>query len=276
MTTIKTIIVPVDYSDGSVNALEHAIEIAVIHHSTLHVVNAYHIPTTGASVMIDISEIWQKSALEELAAFEQKARKLDKADQVNMHFECAQGLVFNVVSQVAEKHHADLVVMGTTGASGFTGKWLGSNTAATARNLEIPLLAIPAKLAYKPYRSVLLATDMKLLSDTKSLEFVAQFTESFQAEMRFLHVDKDGHATPAAQDDAYKAQTRAIFREIPKFIYAFDSDIEATIERTIQSTHTDLLVTIRHNYGFFERIFHSSESQKLINNASLPVLVLKE
>src|SRR5690606_661022 len=43
----------------------------------------------------------------------------------------------------------------------------------------------------------------------------------------------------------------------------------------VKRHHIDLILMASRNYGFFERLFHSSVSKKLLNIADVPVVLLK-
>ena len=49
MTRFETILVPVDFSDHSKEALDTAIQIAHLFGSTIHLLHCYHIQTAGIS-----------------------------------------------------------------------------------------------------------------------------------------------------------------------------------------------------------------------------------
>jgi nucleotide-binding universal stress UspA family protein len=50
--------------------------------------------------------------------------------------------------------------------------------------------------------------------------------------------------------------------------------VDEGLEKALQTEKPALLVIVRHDYGFFEGLFHSSVSRKILNNAALPILVL--
>lgn len=273
---MKKILVPTDFSDGAFNALLHAIHIAKIFGAELDVVHAYSIPPTGTAVMVDLTDILRKNALEELELLKERTEKLDLAAGVSIHYDAEHGSVIDVVGRAVNERQTELVVMGTQGASGITEKWLGTNTAAAARNANVPLIAIPAESPFKPYDDILFATDFKVVKDKKAMEFVAVFAHAFDAHVRFLHVKKDGEKSESGTEDAYKLQMKSIFgKPEPTFTFTIDSDIESGIKETLNKKPSDLLITVRHDYGFFENLFRSSVSQKIINSASIPILIIK-
>jgi nucleotide-binding universal stress UspA family protein len=273
---MKKIIVPTDFSDGAFNALLHALHLAKIMGSSITIVHAYSMPPTGSAVMVDITDVLKKNADEELEKLKTRVDSLQMSSGITIQYIAKHGTVVDVVNRLSKSQDADFVVMGTQGASGITEKWLGSNTSAAARNVDIPLIAIPAELPYKSFEKILFATDMKVMENPVPMEFVAKLSERTLAKVKFMHIRKPGEEEDDAAVEKYKAQVRAIFdKSDPDFAFLFESDIEEGIADAIAYEQPDLAVVVRHEYGFFEGLFHSSVSQHVINTSAIPILIIK-
>lgn len=273
---MKKIIVPTDFSDGAFNALIHAVEMAKITDASIRVIHAYSMPSTGSAVMVDIVDILKKNAEEELDNLAVRVKQLESAKEIAITYHARHGAVVDVINRECEDENIDFVVMGTQGASGITEKWLGSNTAAAARNIDVPLIAIPAELPFKKYEKMLFATDMKVLENMKPLKFVAGLAEDCNAKVKFMHIRKHGEESDDAKVEEFQKQVGLVLGEQnPSFAFLFDDEIEDGLADAIESERPDLVISIRHEYGFFKGLFHSSTSQRLVNNASLPILVMK-
>jgi nucleotide-binding universal stress UspA family protein len=268
---MKKVLVPTDFSDGSFNALIHALHAAKIMNSSVEVIHAYSMPPTGSNVMVDITDVLKKNAEEEMEEFKERVERLSISSGVDIAYGTSYGSVVDVINRMAKESEVSAVIMGTQGASGITEKWLGSNTAAAARNVKVPLIAIPAEKPYAPLEKILFSTDMKVMKNADYLDFVAEFSKLHNASVKFFHV-----RTPEddADESAYKKQVEDHFGIEPTFSFTYNDDVEKGIEKAIGNERPSLLVVVRHDYGFFESLFHSSVSSHIINNASLPILVL--
>jgi len=275
---MKRILVPTDFSKGAFNALIHAMNIAKVINASIRIVHAYSMPPTGSTVMVDITDILKKNADEELENLKLEVNKLDLSKDLNINYVSSHGSVIDVLNRQSKESEIDLVIMGTQGASGITEKFLGSNTAAVAKNLGIPMIAVPAELPYKPYKKFLFTTDMKVLKDSKPMQFIGEFSKECEAEVKFIHVRAPGSKELDQKDvDAYRDQVESIFDPSTEssFAYVYENNPEEGIADTIAMERPDLIIVIHHSYGFFEGMFHSSVSQNIINQASLPILVMK-
>lgn len=86
----------------------------------------------------------------------------------------------------AAKRKVDLIVMGSTGASGREILW-GSTTEKVVRGSKIPVLSIPLGFAPKEIDRILVPTDYSELS-FNSLRGAASLANSLSAEITLFHV----------------------------------------------------------------------------------------
>ncbi|CAN5532599.1 hypothetical protein BH23BAC1_BH23BAC1_33470 [soil metagenome] len=71
------------------------------------------------------------------------------------------GLLDENIKALSEELDIDLVVMGTTGATGLKEVFLGSNTSHAIENLDCPVLAIPEHTKFSPINKIFYATDFQ-------------------------------------------------------------------------------------------------------------------
>src|SRR5579862_8953561 len=140
---MKTIVVGVDGSAGSISALRFAIEEAQSRGAEIKAVSAWHVPVEAygsgiapAPVSItDFEEIGKTalhSALEQVAA---------SAGDVKITPVLRQGQATEVL--VSEAKDADLLVVGSRGLGGFRGLLLGSVSQQCAHYAECPVVVVP-------------------------------------------------------------------------------------------------------------------------------------
>jgi nucleotide-binding universal stress UspA family protein len=143
MTRFETILVPVDFSDHSKEALDSAVQIAQLFGSTIHLLHCYHIQTAGISpygIVLpsgyydDIREAAQKRLNdwhEQIFSEGIKVESRLSADSPSL-----------AINLAAEEISADLVVMGTRGLSGLKHAMLGSVAERVVRLAPCPVLTV--------------------------------------------------------------------------------------------------------------------------------------
>ena len=145
MTTPTKILVPIDFSACSEQALGYATELAAKLGATVHLVSAISIPPLGVpelgvgvtSAMIERLVADNQTALDKLAA----ARNGGKTKIIGRVL-IRTGDARDVILQTAEELKSDLIVMGTHGRRGISRALLGSVTEAIMRVSSVPVLTV--------------------------------------------------------------------------------------------------------------------------------------
>ncbi|MCL7415781.1 MAG: universal stress protein [ANME-2 cluster archaeon] len=138
----KNIVIATDGSENSINAVEHAIEVARISKAKLF---AVFVVDTGAfaSIPVDMAlgnmyEILKKEGDEAVKHVE------DLANKVGLEIESynVEGHPAEEIIKISENISADLIVMGTLGKSGLDRFLLGSVAEKVSRNSKIPVMVV--------------------------------------------------------------------------------------------------------------------------------------
>jgi nucleotide-binding universal stress UspA family protein len=143
---MSTIVVGVDGSQGSLDALRFAIEEARLSNATVTAVAAWHVPPAaygmGWSVPID-DESYRVATEAKLTKALEEAGTADCG--VTVIPELVQGQPADVLCEAAKD--AALLVVGSRGLGGFRGLLLGSVSQQCAHHAPCPLAITPPKHA---------------------------------------------------------------------------------------------------------------------------------
>jgi nucleotide-binding universal stress UspA family protein len=271
---MKKILVPTDFSQNANNAMIYALELARQTGSQVILLNAYSIPYSGSTVVIDITDILKEEAWKEL----EKQMDVCRTRYQDVHVTpvAEYGAAADVVAAAVDSYAVDMVVMGTKGAHGLKGAVFGSVTAATAKRSKAPLLAVPEDFEYKKPRKIAFATDFKV-NDASHFNVLAAMLKASGAELELINVSADVHAINKDELEAgVKAKMPEVFAGIHSFKYVQDSDVEEGITNHLINNPADMLVTVAHHYGFFERLVHRSIARRLTLHTHIPLLFLHD
>jgi len=134
-----SIVLPTDGSEGTENAVTHALELAETFDSKLHVINVVDVRNFYDGV--NWEEVLQDVELkggEIVGEIVQKAEDRGiEADQ-----KVIRGIPHQEINDYAEEENADLVVMGSHGRKGLERMLLGSVTEKVLRTSERPVLTV--------------------------------------------------------------------------------------------------------------------------------------
>ena len=194
MIEIKRILCPIDYSEFSRHALEHAIAIAQWYGASATAL--FVLPQVASlipagdpglypPIVFAADDLNQFKA--HLDAFVAETRSPVPVDTV-----VVEGSVTKEITRLARELPADLLVMGTHGRSGFDRLLLGSVTEKMLRTAPCPVLTVPNRVAGVPARPIqfgriLCAVDFSP-SSFRALAFAESLAGEVGAYLRILHV----------------------------------------------------------------------------------------
>ena len=143
MTRFETILVPVDFSDHSKEALDTAIQIAHLFGSTIHLLHCYHIQTAGISPYGIVLPSGYYADIRAAAE-----RHLNDWYEMVSNEGIQSESILSVdspsiaINLAVEEVEADLIVMGTRGLSGLKHAVLGSVAERVVRLAPCPVLTV--------------------------------------------------------------------------------------------------------------------------------------
>jgi nucleotide-binding universal stress UspA family protein len=185
---IKRILCPTDLSDAASQAVEQALAVAGYHKArvtALHVLTPLTLATSGVATSAE-----EARELERLRGSTTEAFAAAPAAGVDVEVLVDVGQPAGAILDRAATLPADLIVMGTHGASGFQHLVLGSVTEKVLRKAPCPVLTVPPHaraISRPPFRRLLCAVDFSeaSLDAVRAAVFLA---EDARATLVLLHV----------------------------------------------------------------------------------------
>ncbi|MBW6500754.1 MAG: universal stress protein [Bacteroidales bacterium] len=147
------------------------------------------------------------------------------------------------------------------------------------RSVQCPIWIIAPDTKYQAFNKIIYATDYKE-ADVTTLNRVIDLTRPFLSEITALHISEKDHfveeVKAAGLDEVLKQKTNFNNIRAKMVINKEDRDLIDILNEEAERTNANLIVVLKENRNFFEAIFKSSFTSKLIRNAQLPVLVFHE
>lgn len=135
----KTILHPSDFSDNARHALDIACQIARAHDAKVVVLHAF------SPSVLAIGEV--PPVMHEVENEEEIERQLSQIQSsipdVKIEYKAVNGHATETIVDAAQSMHADLIVMGTFGRTGFRRFFLGSVADHVLRRAPCPVLVVP-------------------------------------------------------------------------------------------------------------------------------------
>jgi nucleotide-binding universal stress UspA family protein len=146
---LQRILVPIDFSEHSKNALNYAVSIAKQFHSEL--ILGYVVESPIYPAEFGFGQVALPTAELEMEFRERGKKELEKLvrshikGQVNARTVVAEGPAATEILAIANKEQVDLVIIATHGHTGVEHLLFGSTTEKVVRKAPCPVLVVRAK-----------------------------------------------------------------------------------------------------------------------------------
>ncbi|MDZ4666773.1 MAG: universal stress protein [bacterium] len=271
---ISKIVVPTDFSAPAMQALHYAIFLAKKLEAELFVIHVNQVAMVDATMPAETYQMFVKE-IEDQTTLQFKNLESDILKESGLTFSTrsSYGFVAEEICEYAQSVEADIIILGTTGASGAAEVLFGSNAASVVAKSVIPVLVIPKEYHSKNFMRMVYATDYNEPEFPAVLRLI-YFAEQFDCRLDILHVKSDSDKYFNAENNFFKKNKDQITYQNIHFIELEKGDILQSINNYVEENHVDLLVMAKHNRNFFDRLFHRSLSKKMAFHTQIPLMVL--
>lgn len=283
---MKTILVPTDFSDNALKAMQYAIRFANKTGSHLVFFRATDTIVPETAPVHLYHELVKSDVEENLEELRKQVAQAYTATGIaptpeNHTLDVEYGAFKNMIHVVIDKHQAKMIIMGTQGASGLKKVFFGSNTAGLFAHVDIPVLAVPADTPADTVTKIGYASDLTDFGD--ELAKVVAFAKPFGATIDLFHVHP---VYPQLVDVTKFDKEKTLHTLTSKFDYSklhitlvhteYDNDIVAGIQQYVTEEKPSLLVMFTHERSWFDKLFNPSISQSVAFGTTTPLLVFKK
>lgn len=274
--TFKKLLIPIDFSVTSNNALNYSLFLASKMNAELVLLHTYNFtPVVDLSAQlvdtIDISnEIIKVNEVKLLSIIDQIA--ISHPNVSTKYFVLPNGLT-DAVELVCNDEKIDLVIMGTEGADGFDEHFLGTNTARIISNIKSPVLVIPIRAKFQLIKNIIFTTDFQF-DDVAVLENLVEIASIFEAKIEVIHLSKNIKSDDELLDWLKLICKNRIDYKLINFTNILEGEkMSDTLNNLITKKGINLVSMSSTNKSFFEKIFTGSFTQKMAYHTKIPLLV---
>lgn len=265
------IIVAIDFSVCSVNALRHAVTIAAKAQSRVIMVHVLK-GTGNPPVIYKYADPMDQATklLEELVE-----EFKDRLPEGNLVFRIRNGKVYREVVEEARENDASLIVAGTHGSSGFEEFWIGSNAYRMVASAPCPVITIreAVRIDYDLKR-IVLPIDTSI--DTRQkVTYAVKLAKIFDAEIHILTLLEGTVREVHFTANAYAKQVAEIIEKanVPYVLTSVKSKNNSDSILTYASkVEANLIVIMTDQEPRAINLLLGQYAQQLINLSSIPVM----
>jgi len=268
---IQKILVPLDLSQSSLNALETAVSLAKKNRAILQIVNVNE-PVLGR--MEDYLLSSSKTTADVLNAL---TAAIEHAHGIKPELIEKDGHVVESIINAAVFEQTDLIVIGTHGASGFRENYIGSNAYNVIKHSNCPVLTIPPTKKFYSFKKVLFPV-RPVTGALARYDVVSRFLSAY-ASLEVLGVSNSRMDNDAGVLDKIVEEIKGLLeadKVNAKASWGQGNSVSDDIFQFIQTNYPDLIVLTSVIDAISKSNFIGPHTQKLINCSKVPVLNIKK
>lgn len=278
---MKKVLLPTDFSENAYNAIRYAVQLLQETETQFYLLHAYIPPVYQTEYLLQgpaqfgLGDIIRDNAVRKSEAVKTRIEKEFNNPKHSFVTKVAFNNLVDEIVETQENEKADLVIMGTQGATGATEILFGTNTTQVIRNATCPVIAMPSGFEYKAPKSVLFPTDYEIDYEKEQLQQLSDIAKNHDSSIDVIHVSSGYELSEDQLRNKQKlhdilATSHPIFNDLP------DQGVIEAINQFKSKKEIDLLVMIRNKHSFFERLFIEPVIKKIGFHIDIPFMVVPQ
>tara|TARA_R110001592_G_scaffold35397_10_gene120426 strand:- start:2964 stop:3812 length:849 start_codon:yes stop_codon:yes gene_type:complete len=278
---MKTILVPIDFSEQSKHALNFAAQLARKGKLQIQAVNIIEGPqnhtfnTMGDGFANESEDyFFLKQLLEKTKENMSNLIGSDAYSGVDISGSVEIGNPYQSISKAVADHAADLVVMGSKGSSGIDEVLIGSNTEKVVRHAKCPVITIKSEVKLHAIQNIVLATNLheeqsRLIEELKKLQALT----GAKLHLVKINTTNDFHTQRQMQDEFVRYINDHQLANVHTAIYNETSEEEGILAYA-EDVNADMIAIGTHGRTGLLHLLSGSIAEDLVNHSQIPVWTL--
>jgi Universal stress protein UspA and related nucleotide-binding proteins len=268
---MKTIIVPLDFSDESLTGLNLALMLAKKPGANIQLVNVIG-KNTG-----DNKELIEKENQLAKMKFEEILQKCREKGNINcaLNYTIKEGKVFKEIADLADKFDDVLTVLSTHGASGFEELFIGGNAYKITSHSRNPVITVRRSKISSNIDQIVLPLDITFQTREK-VPYTVELAKIFSSKIHLLTIRLSNLNSIEKKLHQYAEQV-ASYLETHKIPYTVEhlhgnNLTDLTLDYS-QSVDADLISIMTEQEKSASNLLLGNFAHQMINKAFIPVLL---
>lgn len=267
---LTRILVPIDFSDASLNALRYAIKRHKGSHTIIDLVSA-HIEVVNSINAIPVIDTHTLGILND-----KMSKLVDELilDEENNNLiitgRILTGPIVQSILKESQQHENTVIYIGSSGISGMMKNIFGSVTRQLVKKTKVPLFIIPPAYDSSGMTNVAFAVSDPD-KDAPLFKILHNLIGSYHPTLHLIHSRSDSYEF---QFESYKDLAKDFHSHLIKTMLLKERDIATNIIKYINKNNFHLMVMSHYQRTIFESIFHKSISKQVASGIKCPILIL--
>jgi nucleotide-binding universal stress UspA family protein len=266
---MKTIIVPLDFSNESLNGLKLALMLAKKSRADVQMIHIIGNDIDDAELLKEENWLAEKKFKDIL----QKCKD-DGNIECALNYTIKEGNIFKEITKLTDRFEDSMIVLSTHGESGFEELFIGGNAYKIVSHSKTPVITVRKSKISAGIDKIVLPLDITLQTREK-VPYTVNLAKMFNSEIHLITV-KSSHLK-SIEKKLYKYTEQVCS-------YFWDHDIKYKVEHLHGSNLTDLILDystsvnadlisiMTEQEGSVSNLLLGTYAHQMINKALIPVL----
>ncbi|MDX9891027.1 MAG: universal stress protein [Bacteroidales bacterium] len=272
---MKNIVVGIDFSPSSENALRHAIAVAIKAKATIHLVYV-KLQKASSAVEKAAQEDLLKKAVKRLAELTEDAKR--EAPMCNVQSIILEGKPALEICKYAHNLEQAMIAVGTHGTSGFDEKNVGSNTIKIVSETKIPVLSVREHINIGRDLTQILVPIDESFETLQKMKHAVTFAKLFTAKILLLGTNTSTHPESKHVINVQLGHAKAMCEKANVRYDVLSISIKDNICQSLveyaKNADVNLMIIMREEEEEFFDFWLGTSTRRLISIAPMPLLIV--
>ncbi|HEV7232007.1 MAG TPA: universal stress protein [Bacteroidia bacterium] len=276
---ISRILIPTDFSETGMLAIEHGAYMARLFAAELHLLHVIEVNEYAYDIPEPVLRLTKLDNLQEIVGkkMEEVVQNIQKEYGLKAITLSSTGRIATEIVNYADEKKIDVIVMGTHGASGFEEFFMGSNAHKVVNRANCPVISVQTHAKALGFNNIVLPIDNTLHSRQK-VDYAIELAKHYKSTIHILgllesHEDNDEGKFNIKVDSVVAAVHKAGIPNTRKIVEG--SNLAVSAMDYSKSINADLIVIMTDHESALTGIFIGSLAKQIVNHSRIPVMSIK-
>jgi nucleotide-binding universal stress UspA family protein len=286
---VQRILVPIDFSDYSVNACRYAIGLAEKLNAEIKLMHVYYNPVVNSMPLTDTYyyqvnmdeiireiEIRAKTSMEKFYSDLKEKIEKDGISEIKIDYALVRGIASEEIIAESEVYKPEVIIIGTRGQGERENDLIGSVTAKIIDETKVPVLVIPEDSIYQGIAkiNIMYTTDFDE-SDYLAIKKLVNIMSPFDFRLHCVHIGTaDSNVWDRVKMDGLKEKLQKNYGDYEIHCHIIeDKDFLTGMQEFIREKYIDIISMVTHKRGLISKLLNPSLARKVLFHTNIPFLV---
>ncbi len=275
---MNKILVPFDFSDVAMNALNFAVQLTKQNEACeLVVLNVIEHPSHSAFQSMGVQgydpmeNLFIKRLIDSVEAKLEDLLSQEPYKGIKSFYKLKLGNPYHEITKEINEEKAELVVMGTEGASGTDEMFVGSNAERVVRGAECPVITLREPADVAEINDIVFASNFHEVTPN-FVDHVLKLQKAFDAELKIVKINTPANFTTTRHDQELMEDfvKRFDIQNCSTSIYNYTNE-EDGIVAFAEDIDADMVALGTHQRTGVGHFLLGSIAEDVVNHAKRPV-----